>query len=233
MDFVKKGFLPEAIVNYIALLGWSPEDNEEIFSLEELTKKFTINRINKSPATFDVKKLVWVNQHYIKNLSMPELKEICLPHLIDAGIGVGKTDAWIESLIAVFKDRISYGAEIVDLYEEFFNQEFKVTEEVITFLLQEGVDITLTVFKDLLESLDEFSAENIKPLIKQTGKDAGSKGKMLFMPLRLATTAQNHGPDLPQVLALLEKEKVLYRLNLILGMIQELKDRFQDKPEAS
>ena len=156
-----------------------------------------------------------------------------MPHLIDAGITEGKTDAWVDSLIAVFKDRMSYGAEIVDLYEEFFAEEFKITEDVITFLLQEGVDITLTVFKDLLSELDEFTAQNIKPLIKQTGKEAGSKGKMLFMPLRLATTAQNHGPDLPQVLALLEKEKVLHRLNLILGMIQELKDRFQKKPEAS
>ncbi len=233
MDFVKKGYLPEAIINYIALLGWSPEDNEEIFTLEELTEKFTINRINKSPATFDEKKLAWVNQHYIKKMDPAELKEICMPHLIDAGITEGKTDAWVDSLIAVFKDRMSYGAEIVDLYEEFFAEEFKITEDVITFLLQEGVDITLTVFKDLLSELDEFTAQNIKPLIKQTGKEAGSKGKMLFMPLRLATTAQNHGPDLPQVLALLEKEKVLHRLNLILGMIQELKDRFQKKPEAS
>lgn len=221
MDFVKKGYTPEAIVNYIALLGWSPEDNEEIFSLEELTSKFSIDRINKSPATFDEKKLAWVNSHYLKEMSIEELKEICMPHLIDAGIMDGKTDEWVSSLLSVFKDRMSYGAEILDLYDEFFEQEFKLNDEILEFLNQEGVDKTVDVFRGLLSDLEDFTAANIKPLIKQTGKDAGSKGKMLFMPLRLATTAQNHGPDLPQVLALLGKEVVVERLEYVLTLIQK------------
>ncbi len=215
-DFVKKGYLPEAIVNYIALLGWSPEDNEEIFSLEELTQKFTINRISKSPSSFDEKKLAWVNSHYIKNLSIEDLKEICMPHLVENDIVQGKDENWINSLLSVFKDRMSYGAEIVDLYNEFLEVEFKLDEEASNFLNQEGVNETLTVFKNLLIDLEEFNAAAIKPLIKQTGKEAGSKGKMLFMPLRIATTASMHGPDLPQVLALLGKETVVDRLNSLI-----------------
>lgn len=215
-DFVQKGYLPEAIVNYIALLGWSPEDNEEIFSLEELVEKFSISRINKSPASFDIDKLNWVNSHYIKSLDLEELKEICMPHLVENNIIQDQTDEWLNSLLTVFKDRMNFGAEIIDLYDEFFEQEFNLDDDMTNFLNQEGVNDTLIAFRELLIDLENFTANDIKPLIKEAGKIAGSKGKMLFMPLRIATTASMHGPDLPQVLALLGKETVIERLNSII-----------------
>jgi len=215
-DFVKKGYLPDAIVNFLALLGWSPENNQEIFSLKELEESFTIARINNSPAVFDLQKLNWMNAQYIKKLESDELKELCMPHLVSSGIIEGKEDSWVDSLLAVFKDRLNYGAEIIDLYDEFFELEFELGDEEREFLNQEGVNETLIAFRDLLEELESFTAADIKPLIKQAGKIAGSKGKMLFMPLRIATTASMHGPDLPQVLVLLEKETVLERLNSII-----------------
>ncbi len=212
-DFINKGYLPEAVVNFLALLGWSPEDNQEIFSLEELEKVFSIDRINNSPATFDIKKLNWINAQYIKKLSLDELKEVCMPHLVESGIIEGKSDEWIDSLLGVFKDRISFGEEVIELYDEFFETEFKLDQEASDFLDQEGVNETLIAFRDLLAELETFNASDIKPLIKQAGKNSGAKGKMLFMPLRIATTASMHGPDLPQVLALLGKEAVIERLN--------------------
>ena len=210
------GYLPEAIVNFLALQGWSPESNQEIFTLEELTQNFKIERINNSPATFDLKKLNWINSQYIKKLDVEELKELCMSHLVNDGIVEGKDDAWVNSLLMVFKDRLDYGEQIIDMYDEFFDQEFKLGEEESAFLDQEGVNETLVAFRDLLTGLESFSAADIKPLIKETGKLAGSKGKMLYMPLRIATTASMHGPDLPQVLALLEKETVLERLNSLI-----------------
>jgi len=215
-DFVKKGYLPEAIVNFLALQGWSPEDNQEIFTLKELEENFKIERINNSPAAFDLKKLNWLNSQYIKKLDVEELKELCMSHLVSEGIIEGKDDAWVDSLLIVFKDRLDYGAQIIDLFDEFFDQEFILGEEEKEFLDQEGVNETLIAFRDLLAELDSFTATDIKPLIKQAGKIAGSKGKMLFMPLRIATTASMHGPDLPQVLALLEKNTVLERLNSLI-----------------
>ncbi|AIO18072.1 Glutamate--tRNA ligase [Candidatus Izimaplasma bacterium HR1] len=212
-DFIKRGYLPDAIVNFLVLLGWSPENNQEKFSLTELEEIFSIDRINKSPAVFDIKKLNWVNAQYIKELSIDELKEVCMPHLVNSGIIEGKDESWIDSLLNVFKDRISYGEEVIELYDEFFNLEFKLDEEATEFLNQEGVNDTLIAFKELLIELENFTAQDIKPLIKQTGKISGSKGKMLYMPLRIATTASMHGPDLPQVLALLGKDTVIERLN--------------------
>lgn len=210
-DFVDKGYLPKAIVNFLALLGWSPSENKEIFTLEELEKAFTIDRINKSPATFDIKKLNWVNSMYLKELPLEELVTLCKPHL--EAKGINKDEEWVANLVNVLRDRLSYGAEIVDLYNEFFESEFVLGEEEQEFINQEGVNLTLSTFRDLLSELESFTPEDIKPLIKQTGKEAGSKGKMLFMPLRIATTASMHGPDLPKLLSLLGKETVINRLN--------------------
>lgn len=215
-DFINKGYLPEAIVNFLALLGWSPENNQEIFTLEELENVFSIDRINNSPAAFDIKKLNWINAQYIKKLTIDELKEICMPHLVESGIIEGRNEEWVDSLLGVFKDRISYGEEVIELYDEFFEQEFNLDQEASEFLSQEGVNETLIAFRDLLAELTSFNASDIKPLIKQAGNISGAKGKMLFMPLRIATTASMHGPDLPEVLALLGKETVIERLNSII-----------------
>ncbi|MCK5387890.1 MAG: glutamate--tRNA ligase, partial [Candidatus Izimaplasma sp.] len=208
--------LPDALFNFISLLGWSPKGEEEILSKEELIEMFDETRLSKSPAKFDKEKLAYINNRYIKGLSIEETIELCMPHIVIEGIAEDKSEDWIYSLVSVFKDSMSYGAEIIDLYDEFFEQEFVIDEEGKEFLDQEGVNNTLIAFRDLLVLLEDFSAGNIKPLIKEAGKISEAKGKMLFMPLRIATTASMHGPDLPQVLAILGKEIVIERLNSLI-----------------
>ena len=210
------GYLPDALFNFISLLGWSPKGEEEILSKEELIEMFDETRLSKSPAKFDKEKLAYINNRYIKGLSIEETIELCMPHIVSEGIALDKSEDWIYSLVSVFKDRISYGAEIIDLYDEFFEQDFILDEEGTEFLNQEGVNETLKAFRDLLIGLVTFEATYIKPLIKEAGRLSGAKGKMLFMPLRIATTASMHGPDLPQVLAILGKEVVIERLNLLI-----------------
>ncbi|XMB86654.1 glutamate--tRNA ligase [Mycoplasmatota bacterium WC44] len=208
-DFVDKGYLPEAIVNYLALLGWSPEGKKEMFTLSGLEKVFSIKRINKSPAVFDIQKLNWVNSNYIKKLESDKLVEICLPHLEKANIDVSDS-VWVNKLCNLFKDRINYAAEIVDQYNEFFS-EFSMGEEAKEFMQAEGVEETVKIFKQKLETI-EWNSDKIKEAINETGKDAEVKGKMLFMPCRIATTGAMHGPDLPKALELLGKDKVLSRM---------------------
>ncbi len=211
-QYAQMGYLPEALFNFIALLGWSPGIEEEILSHDRLVELFDENRLSKSPSTFDVNKLDFINKTYIKSLEVEEVLELCMPHLVEAGILEGRTTAWAVELIALFQDRLTYGAEIVDLYDEFFTEELTLDEEASAFLAQDGVTDTLAVFKTQLESLEDFTAENIQATIKSTGKVAGAKGKMLFMPCRIATTGQMHGPDLPKALALLGKETVVARI---------------------
>jgi len=211
MDFIKKGYLPEAIVNYLALLGWSPEGKKEIFSLEDLRNQFSIKRINNSPAVFDIKKLNWVNTNYIKKLDDDELAKLARPYIINAGIEI-LSDEWLIKLASLFKDRLNNISEIVEHYNELFEAEFLYSDEAKEFMAQDGVDKTVSIFKNLLTELDNWESEKIFECIKKTGEIAEAKGKMLYMPVRIATTANMHGPDLPKALELLGREKVLSRL---------------------
>lgn len=215
-QYQELGYLPDALFNFITLLGWSPKGEEEIMSHDEIIEQFDEARLSKSPAKFDKEKLAYINNRYVKDLSLDDTVELCMPHLVKSGIYDGQSDEWVSSLVSVFKDRLSYGAQIIDLYEEFFDQEFVFDEEATALLAEDGVNETLVAFRQLLSQLEDFTAEKIQPLIKETGKIAGVKGKMLYMPLRIATTASMHGPDLPKVLALLDKEIVLERLDSII-----------------
>lgn len=216
-QYANMGYLPEAMFNFISLLGWSPGIEEEILDHDRLVELFDVARLSKSPSTFDKNKLTYINERYIKELSNEELLELCMPHLVEAGILEGQTHAWAQELVALFHDRLTYGAQIVELYDEFFSEEMELGEEEAAFLSQEGVSETLKAFKDELSSLPEFTAEGIQASIKAAGKKAGAKGKMLFMPCRIATTGQMHGPDLPKALALLGKDTVVGRIEKLVG----------------
>lgn len=218
-QYDEMGYLPQALFNFFALLGWSPEGEEEILSKEEIIAQFDEKRLSKSPATFDKNKLKYINNRYIKELSLDEMVKLCLPHLQKLNIVNNYSEEWIRNLVALFHDRMSYGAEIIDLYHEFFEKEFVIGEEELTFLKQDGVRNTLESFRDKVSALSDFNAENIKEILKLVGKETKAKGKLLFMPCRIATTAQMHGPDLPKVIELLGKEKVLNRLEETLSLL--------------
>lgn len=212
MDLYNEGFLPEAIVNYLALLGWAPENNEEIFSLNDLVKMFNPKRISKSPATYDVKKLKWVNAHYIKKLSDEDLVKLTKHHLESAYNLSGKTDEWIKELILLYRDHISYGKEIVDVTEMFFNENITANEECNEFMKDESVPNTIKVFTDEIKLINDWTVENINNAIMNTKEKAGVKGKLLYMPIRIKVSGIMHGPELPNTIHLIGKENVLKRL---------------------
>ena len=213
-DLINKGFLNEAILNYIALLGWSPEGEQEIFSLDELIEAFDVKRISKSGAIFDMNKLKWINSQYIKKLDTKQLTELCLPFLQEAYDLSDKSEAWIEKLVEVHRDHISCGEEIVEQVKLFFEDEIHLEEEAIEFMKDEAIPNTLAVFKSKVEELaeEDFKQDQIFACIKATQKEAKARGKMLYMPLRIATTGIMHGPDLAASMELLGKDKVLKRL---------------------
>lgn len=210
------GYLPEAMFNFIALLGWSPKEEAEIFDKEAFIEMFDESRLSKSPAKFDQDKLAYINNRYIKNLSLEETVALCQPFLTEAKIGLEEPTEWYESLISVFKDRLSYGAQIVSLYHDFFDEHHDLDEEALTLMKEEGVKELIETFKDNLSKLEFFNASEIKQTIKATGKETSMKGKMLFMPIRIAISNQMHGPDLPHMMHLLGKDKVIEKLELTL-----------------
>lgn len=215
-QYEELGYLPEALFNFIALLGWSPAGENEIFSKEELISIFDVERLSKSPALFDKQKLAWMNNQYIKKLDIDKLVEITMPHLVKANLvnehRTAEEEAWARDLIALYQDQMSYGAQIVELSTLFFKEELELDEEGKEVMADPDVPQVLQAFLQEINTLEDFNAEAIKGAIKSVQKSTGQKGKKLFMPIRVATTGQTHGPDLPKAIALLGKEKVVSRI---------------------
>ncbi|WP_176586162.1 glutamate--tRNA ligase [Priestia megaterium] len=218
-QYKELGYLPEALFNFITMLGWSPVGEEEIFSKEQFIEIFDPARLSKSPALFDTSKLRWMNNQYMKQLDLDEVVALSVPHLVKAGkveeARDAETEQWVRDLVALYQEQMSFGAEIVELTEMFFKKEIDYSEEAKAVLAEEQVPEVLKAFAEEISSLEEFSADEIKAATKAVQKATGQKGKKLFMPIRVATTGETHGPELPKAISLLGKETVLARLESI------------------
>ncbi len=214
------GYLPEALFNFIGLLGFSPAGEEEILSKDAFIQAFDAERLSTSPATFDPQKLTYINRRYIQTLDIEGLKTLCLPHLEKAGIGADQPTSWFESLLAVFQERLEFGSQIVEHYHHFFDQPFVIEGDVLEFLESNPVRDVIETFYRHIEALDVFEPDTIKGAVTQSGKTAGVKGKGLFMPLRIAVSAAMHGPELPKMMHLMGQELVLERLQETLKLLK-------------
>ncbi|WP_205758322.1 glutamate--tRNA ligase [Macrococcoides bohemicum] len=212
------GYLPEALFNFIGLLGWSPEGEEEIFSKAQFIEMFDEKRLSKSPAFFDKQKLAWINNQYMKTKDLDTVFEMTLPHMEKAGlISNNPTEAelaWAKSLVSLYQQQMSYAGEIVELSELFFKDELALDEEASEVVNGEQVPELIKSLTAQLEALDTFDAASIKAAIKAVQKETGIKGKNLFMPIRVMVSGQTHGPELPNTMELLGKDKVIERLSV-------------------
>jgi nondiscriminating glutamyl-tRNA synthetase len=210
------GYLPEAMFNFFALLGWSPEGEDEIFSKEDLIRLYDVNRLSKSPSMFDKQKLTWTNNQYVKQLSLDQVVDLALPHLQQAGrlpeTLTAEEQQWATGVIALYHEQMSFGSEITELTDLFFKDELTYDEEASAVLAGEQVPEVMASFKTQLEQLEAFEPDAIKAAIKAVQKETGHKGKNLFMPIRVVTTGQTHGPELPSAISLIGKEKVIARV---------------------
>ena len=211
------GYLPDALVNFLGLLGWTPNSDQEIFSRDELIQQFTLDRVAKNPAVFDIEKLNWINFHYMKQLDADQLLAVCLPHLQQAGYASQNPDAaemqWLKDMVWAMRENVQYGAQIVDAAKVFFTDDFAPeNEETAAVLQEETAPAVLTMFHDELAALDEVTADTVQPLFKKIQKGLKVKGKFVYMPIRVAVTGVMHGPDLNVIVALMGREKVLARL---------------------
>jgi glutamyl-tRNA synthetase len=214
VDVLKaKGYLNAAIINMLALTGWSSGKEQEIFSLEELVKVFDVKGIGKGNAIFDTEKLNWLNSHYIKELSVDELYNFLYPFVSKNYDLKNKSREWLDELFALFKKQLSYGQEIVDLSSIFFVDEYTIDGDALEFNKQEGIDNTIEVFTKEIDSIAEWNIENINNAINATKEKALVKGKMLYMPIMIKLIGKMQGPELPNIIYLMGKEKALDRLS--------------------
>ncbi|MDR0922276.1 MAG: glutamate--tRNA ligase [Lactobacillales bacterium] len=214
-----KGYLPEAMFNFIALLGWNPGGEEEIFSPAELIELFDEKRLSKAPAAFDQKKLEWINNQYMKKADAETVFNLAAPFLVKAGRLSENPDekelARAKKLVELYHQQMSYGEEIVGLTDLFYNEHPELDDAAKEVLAGETVPTVLKAFREKLVNMteDEFTRDNIFPKIKEVQKETGIKGKNLFMPIRVAVSGQMHGPELPDTIELLGREKAINHLD--------------------
>ena len=217
-DYRKKGYMPEAVFNFIALLGWNPGGENEIFSREELIKLFDENRLSKSPAAFDQKKMDWMSNEYIKNADFDTVFAMAKPFLEEAGRLTDKA----EKMVELYKPQMKSVDEIIPLTDLFFEDFPELTDAEKEFMAGETVPTVLEAFKAKLEAMsdEDFKSENIFRQIKAVQKETGIKGKNLFMPIRIAVSGEMHGPELPDTIYLLGREKSIEHIE---NMLKNLK----------
>ncbi len=223
-DYRELGYLPEALFNFISLLGWSPVGEEEIFSPEELIEIFDYERLGTSPAAFDADKLDWIANEYLKEIDLDTLVELVITKLKENNyISDDLSDEeyeYYKKLTSLYQEQMSYAAALPEVAGLFFDQEIGWSEDAMDILDGETVPEVLESFRTELAELESFEASEISKAVKAVQKKTGVKGRNLFMPIRVATTGQQHGPQLGDSIELLGKEKVLDHLDEALTKIK-------------
>jgi len=223
-QYRRLGYLPEAIVNFLALLGWAPTGEQEIFSVDELIAQFSMDRVAKNPAVFDIDKLNWINAHYMKQADPALITELALPHLEAAGYITGAlSDAEREKLIqfvVTIQEHLSYAAQVVDHADVFFKDDFEFENDEAKEILRDAdIPRVMDSFKSKLAALDVVDAGTVQALLKSITKELKLGGKKVYMPVRVALTGKMHGPELVHFIPLIGKERALARLDTALAKI--------------
>ncbi len=220
-DLLDLGFLPEAIVNYVALLGWSPSDDTEIFSLEELIEAFDYNRISKSPAVFDIQKLRWLNSEYIKDMDDTEYFEKALPEVekvIKKKLDLKEIALMCKTRIEVFPDI----PEKIDFFEKL--PEYDVAMYTHK-KMKTNSENSLAALKELLpriEELQDFSIESIEKLAMEYVAEKGIKNGQALWPLRTAVSGKQMTPaGAYEIMAVLGKEESIVRIKTGIKILEE------------
>lgn len=214
-DYVERQFEPEALVNFLAYLGWSPGDDSEIHSMEELIDLFTLERVTKSGAVFDFKKLTWYNEHYLREKPvdelLPRVKKIGAEHDLEAD------DEYLEQIIELMKDRVSNIDEFISLGKFFFGDPEEYDKGALK-KWKEGSAELVNAYLEKIRQLDdgEFKTDALKSKVNEIIDERGIGFGKVAMPLRVAVTGQGFGPDLFPSIELIGKDATVRRLETAL-----------------
>lgn len=232
-DYRRKGYLPEALINFLALLGWNPGDDREIFSLDELIREFSLERVSHSGAIFNIEKLNWMNGIYIRNLSLERLWEYAKPYLEEClhQPGVDERAHWdearLKAVLNSVKDGLSNFSEIPQKTAFYFASSISYEAPEIQDYLTTPESIT--VLKTLIPLIDstginqtdgekpDFNSDSFIAAVRNVQKATGIKGKPLWMTIRVALTGTTQGPEIHQIASIIGRETCIKRLEAALN----------------
>ena len=197
---------------FLFLLGWTSEDNREIFTKEEAIKAFDPSRLSSSPSMFDNKRLLWTNQYYIKHMDNEKYFEFIMPFVKKASVPSNLNDNQLKSISLIFKNEIEIGQNITDMLNDIFVKKTDYDEEEMAILNSESAKVVIPLFKEKLEKLDVINQDTVKNIFKEIQKETGFKGKDLYMPIRIKLTGSMHGIEMFNIIDILGKEETLSRL---------------------
>ncbi|MDD4223939.1 MAG: glutamate--tRNA ligase [Candidatus Cloacimonetes bacterium] len=209
-SYLQKGYLKEALLNFVALLGWHGADDRETYSLEELCAEFSLQRVSKSGAVFDLAKLDWMNGWYLRNLPLDEVVKRSLPWFETEGLSLPEP-ATLARIVAAARERCTLLPEIAD-YARMFLCPAELSEQDRDFLHSEDSQRVLRWFQSQLPRSGGVDPAAIDSIVKNGISELGLKGKAYYTPLRLALIHQSHGPELPATFVILGWEEIHRRL---------------------
>ena len=214
-EFVEKGYLTDALINFVALLGWSPSDGQEIKTVDEIAQDFRIGEISSSNSIFEYDKLNWMNSHYIKMLPIEELKERLKPYLTQYDL-TELSDEQYTRMVEVTREPLTLLSDITDAVPYFFGTSVEIEPEVQTDVLD--TDVSQQVLKEFAKQAEnwEFEEENLHEKLEAFRgyfKEQGIKPKVTMWAIRAAVTGRTRGADMTAILAILGKDKILKRVN--------------------
>jgi glutamyl-tRNA synthetase len=218
-QYREEGFLPEALLNYLVLLGWTPPSGEEVLPLKRVIEEFSLSDLSRNAPVHSHKKLEWLNSIYLRKKDEEQLSEMLLPHLIHAGISINHIDQnRLIQITSVLKENLVVLSQVEEYLGIFFDEKFSFDEAARIVLSDPKSRETLHKALDVMESLPGITIEGWPPLLSQLEEKTGRRGKEFFSPLRAALTGMTKGPELAKTLPLIGKERIVRRLKMALEL---------------
>ncbi len=226
-EYMEDGYLPEALVNFIAFLGWNPGTEKEIYSMWELINDFSLEKVQKAGAVFNIDKLDWINGNYIRNKHLSELTKLCIPYLIKAGFikeasfnnysiletGEEVSVEWIEGAVSLYQERLKKLSEIVELTDLFFKKDLDYIKDLLKWKQMSDSEIVSSLNKsfEIISEIEDFNKENLEKTLMNEAERAENRGNLLW-PLRVSLTGKKNSAGPMEIAAVLGKEKTLLRI---------------------
>ncbi len=226
LQFQEEGYLAEAMVNYLALLGWGYDDSQTMFSVADLIDKFSLDRVSKNPGVFDLAKLEWMNGVYIRELTLQDFYERALPYWQEAGfvpleLSTEQKD-YCFKILAELQSRVKLMGEVVEMGRYFFVEDYEYNPEAVDKILAKpGIDELLAHLEEALQALPLLDEEHVKPVFREGMEKFNVKMGGLIQPLRVALTGTNVSPGIYEVLELLGPGRVIQRIARTRRMLRE------------
>jgi glutamyl-tRNA synthetase len=214
--YVEQGYAPEALRNYLCLLGWSPKDNREKIEIEEVIQIFELTKVNRRNAAFDLDKCYWLNGQYVLHMSLGRFRELSEPFIQKAGLVVSD-EAYLLKVLEIVKEKIKLFKDVPDWIGYFFTEEFPLDPEAVDKTLNKpGAIDRLSRLRRRYAELDDWTAIGLEAALKELGTEIGCKIGELVHPARVAVSGRSIGPSLYHMLEVMGKPRVLKRMDRVL-----------------